>query len=308
VIVATRESELPALEMLHDRGRQNGVACEIIDAARLHDLEPHAAGIRAIHVPEAGIVDFRQVCTRLAARIVEGGQSQIICSARVTGLGRSGQGVVVRSAAGDFEVGQVVNCAGLQSDRVAALSGQRSPARIVPFRGEYYELLPEVHGLVNNLIYPVPDPAFPFLGVHFTRMIGGSVECGPNAVLALGREAYGKFDVDSRDLFETLTYPGFVRLVAKHFRVGAGEVWRSVSKRAFVKALQRLVPEIRREHLVPAPAGIRAQAVTPDGELVDDFLIVENETALSVCNAPSPAATASLNIGRVVAERLLGRL
>jgi L-2-hydroxyglutarate oxidase len=188
------------------------------------------------------------------------------------------------------------------------MAGERPPVRIIPFRGEYYQLLPDAYHLVRDLIYPVPDPAYPFLGVHFTRMIGGSIECGPNAVLALGREAYGKFDTNLWDLAQTLVYPGFVRLAAKHWRMGIGEAWRSLSKRAFVTALQRLVPDIRSEHLVPAPSGIRAQAVAVDGRLVDDFLVVETDSILNVYNAPSPAATASLNIGKLIVDRLTSRL
>jgi len=295
VIVATSEAELPALQLIFERGKQNGVRCEIIDQQRLHELEPHAAGIRAIHVSEAGIVDYRQVCKRLSELVAAAGDNRLLFSTRVTGLKRHGDRIVVETSGGEFDVRHVVNCAGLQSDRVAGMTGQRPPVRIVPFRGEYYELLPDAHALVRNLIYPVPDPAFPFLGVHFTRMIGGSVECGPNAVLALGREAYGKFDVNLWDLVQTLAYPGFARLAAKHWRMGLGETWRSLSKRAFVTALQRLVPDIRGEHLVPAPSGIRAQAVAVDGKLVDDFLVVEAQSVLNVCNAPSPAATASLN-------------
>ena len=308
VIVAVSESQLPSLQRIYERGQKNGVHCELIDAERLRQLEPHAAGIRAIHVPEAGIVDYRQVCQRLAQRVLEAGDHSIVYSAGVGRLETGGPRTVLHTPTGQFEVHQVVNCAGLQSDRVARRAGQRPPLRIVPFRGEYYRLVPSAYQLIRHLIYPVPDPAYPFLGVHFTRMIDGAYECGPNAVLALGREAYGKLDFDLRDLFESLTYPGFLRLAAHHWRIGAGEIWRSLSKRAFVTALQRLVPEIRTEDLKPAPAGIRAQAVAPDGALIDDFMIVEDESVLSVCNAPSPAATASLNIGRLIVDKLSTRL
>jgi L-2-hydroxyglutarate oxidase len=201
-----------------------------------------------------------------------------------------------------------VNCAGLQSDRVTRLAGGQPRARIVPFRGEYFELVPQRRHLCSNLIYPVPDPAFPFLGVHFTRRIGGGVECGPNAVLALAREGYTKGTVNLSDLWETLTYGGFLRLARKHWRTGAGEMWRSISKRAFTRALQRLLPEIKERDLEPAPAGVRAQAVAPDGSMVDDFLIVEDDRAVHVNNAPSPAATAALEIGRLVAEKVVARL
>jgi L-2-hydroxyglutarate oxidase len=215
---------------------------------------------------------------------------------------------VVHSRAGDFLARHVVNCAGLHSDRVTALTGQVPAVRIVPFKGEYYSLVEAARHLVKNLIYPVPDPRFPFLGVHFTRGIDGSMECGPNAVLALGREAYDRFSLDPADLAETLGYPGFLRLARKFWRVGAAEMWRSLSKRAFVRALGRLVPAIQAPDLVRVPAGIRAQAVAPDGSLVDDFLFQDQEWATNVCNAPSPAATASLEIGSLIAERVLGRL
>jgi len=307
VVVALSAEELPALQMIFDRGQANGVQCTMIDVPRLKALEPHAAGIRAIHVPETGIVDYRAVCDRLAKKIREAGDNEIVFSARVGAMERREGRMILATGAGDFVARYVVNCAGLHSDRVAALSGVRPGVKIVPFRGEYYELTPEARSLVKNLIYPVPNPAFPFLGVHFTRMIDGSVECGPNAVFALGREAYRKTDVDLRDLFESLTYSGFIRLAAKYWRIGSGEIWRSISKRAFVRALQRLVPEIRSEHLHPAPAGIRAQAIAPDGAMVDDFMIQETDIVVNVCNAPSPAATASLNIGALIRDRLAKR-
>jgi (S)-2-hydroxyglutarate dehydrogenase len=212
--------------------------------------------------------------------------------------------VVLSTTAGDLETLMVVNCAGLQCDRVTTMSGEQPAAKIVPFRGEYFALKPDAHHLCKNLIYPVPDPNFPFLGVHFTRMIDQSVECGPNAVLAFAREGYKKTDLNIADLAESLTYPGFLRMAAKYWRMGMGEMWRSVSKRAFVKALKRLLPEIEADHLEPAPAGVRAQAVSRDGSLVDDFLIQEADRVINVGNAPSPAATASLNIGKLIAERL----
>jgi L-2-hydroxyglutarate oxidase len=307
VIVAIGESDLPALERIYERGQANGVACEVIGPERLKELEPHAAGIKAIHVPEAGIVDYKQVCHRLAERIREAG-GQVLTSATATKIERKGDRVVVTTAAGEVEAAQLVNCAGLHSDRVTALGGQTPDAKIIPFRGEYFELKPEAERLCKNLIYPVPDPAFPFLGVHFTRMIHGGVECGPNAVLAFAREGYRKTDVNLSDLAETLGYSGFRKLAAKYWKTGLGEIWRSASKTAFVKALSRLVPEIRAEDLKPAPAGIRAQAVTPDGAMVDDFLIQEADRIVNVNNAPSPAATASLNIGKTIVERLVPRL
>jgi len=307
VIVAVDRTELPALEGIYDRGQRNGVQCEMIGTERLAELEPYAAGVRAIHVPEAGIVDYRQVCDRLAD-VVREHDGQIITGARVWAIEHAGDRVVLRSGAGEFSATTAVNCAGLYCDRITRLSGQRPQARIVPFRGEYYELKPEAHRYCNNLIYPVPNPRFPFLGVHFTRTIDGGVECGPNAVLAFAREGYRKRDVNLRDLFESLTYPGFLRVGLKYWRVGAGEMWRSISKAAFVRALKRLLPEIRSEHLASAPAGVRAQAIAPDGTMVDDFLIQETERVVNVCNAPSPAATASLNIGKLVVQKLASRL
>jgi L-2-hydroxyglutarate oxidase len=216
--------------------------------------------------------------------------------------------VVLTSGAGEVEASQVVNCAGLHCDRVTAMSGQAPDAKIIPFRGEYFELTPDAAHLCKNLIYPVPDPNFPFLGVHFTRMIEGGVECGPNAVLAFAREGYHKTDFSLADMAETLGYPGFRKMAAKYWKTGLGEIWRSMSKTAFVKALKRLVPDIQAEHLHAAPAGIRAQAVMPDGSMVDDFLIQEADRVINVNNAPSPAATASLNIGKTIVERLIPRL
>lgn len=307
VIVATDESELPALERIAERAIANGITCRRLGAVELREVEPYAAGVAALYVPDAGIVDYPAVCERLAARLRRDGGS-ILTGARVTAIEERAGRVVVQSTAGDVEAHLAVNCAGLHSDRIAGLAGVRPPARIVPFRGEYFELTPEAHHLCRNLIYPVPDPRFPFLGVHFTRMIAGGVECGPNAVLALAREGYTWRDVNMRDLLDSLTYPGFWRLAANHWEAGAGEIVRSLSRDAFVRALQRLVPAIEARHLVPAPAGVRAQALAPDGSLVDDFLIVEHGRMLHVLNAPSPAATSSLAIGEEVVERLSRRM
>ena len=303
VIVATNEAELPALERILERGQANGVQCAMIDKEHLAELEPATAGVKAIHVPEAGIVNYKQVCQRLAARIEEQG-GQIITNARVNAMHERAGEIVLDTRAGEWGVQYVVNCAGLHSDRVTAMSGHRPDVKIVPFRGEYFELKPQAEHLCRNLIYPVPDPSFPFLGVHFTRMIEGGVECGPNAVLAFAREGYLKSDLNIKDLMETLTYPGFIRLAAKYWRTGFGEMWRSVNKGAFVRALQHLVPAISADDLVTAPAGIRAQAIAPDGGMVDDFLIQESERIVNVCNAPSPGATASLNIGRLIVDKL----
>jgi L-2-hydroxyglutarate oxidase len=303
VIVAIDESEFPALDRIYERGQANGVGCEVIGIERLKELEPHAAGIKAIHVPSAGIVDYRQV-TEQMAKIVRTNGGEILNNARVTKIVENSHGMVVESTAGEVEAKLVVTCAGLYSDRVTRMSGQKPPAQIVPFRGEYFELKPEVRHLCRTLIYPVPNPDFPFLGVHFTRMVRGGVECGPNAVLAFAREGYHKTDINLRDLFESLTYPGFLKLAMRNWKTGMGEMWRSFSKRAFVKALQRLLPEIRSEHLVAVPAGVRAQALLNDGSLAEDFLIQESDRVVNVCNAPSPAATASLNVGRLIVERL----
>ncbi len=307
VIVAVSENDLPALDRIFERGQANGVQVSLLDRAGLAELEPHAQGIRAIHVPEAGIVDFPGVCRSLAEELRKA-QAQIVTSARVTAMHRDTGRVRLVTAAGEFSAAQVINCAGLQCDRVTAMSGQRPAAKIVPFRGEYFELKPEARHLCRNLIYPTPDPAFPFLGVHFTRMIEGGVECGPNAVLAWAREGYRKTDVNLRDLAESLTYPGFLRLAAKYWRTGMGEMWRSLSKRAFVRALQRLVPEIRVEHLITAPAGVRAQALLRDGSMVDDFLIQDHDRVINVENAPTPAATATLEIGRAIVDLVAPRL
>ena len=305
VIVAISEAELPALETIYQRGRTNGVSCEMINSEKLHELEPHVAGIKAVHVPEAGIVDYGLVCKRFAKHLQNNEDNQIHCSTKVIGI-RYSENIVIETEKGEFEGRFLVNCAGLYSDKITAMT-QPPESKIIPFRGEYYEVRPEKHHLCRNLIYPVPDPSFPFLGVHFTRMINGSLECGPNAVLAFAREGYTRSTVNFLELAEVLSYPGFIKLAAKYWRAGAGEMWRSFSKVAFVRALQRLIPEISADDLETAPAGIRAQAVLSNGKLVDDFLIQENKNIINVCNAPSPAATSSLNIGKhivdIVAER-----
>lgn len=303
VIVATAESQFETLANIYKRGCENGVSCEVIDRDRLVEIEPHTAGLKAIHVPEAGIVDYPGMCEKLAGLLRQHG-AEIRTGTTVRQIKQSTDAVEIITDAKTIIATQAVNCAGLHSDRIAKLSGQQMREQIVPFRGEYYVLKPDAEHLCQTLIYPVPDPEFPFLGVHFTRMIEGGVECGPNAVLALAREGYNWWTISPKDLFEALTYSGFLRLAAKYWKVGMGEVWRSLSKGAFVRALQRLVPEIRKEHLIAAPAGVRAQALAPEGKLVDDFLILRKDRVLNVCNAPSPAATASLNIGRHIAGEL----
>lgn len=303
VIVAVDERELPALENIFRRGQANGVACEMIGPERLAELESYARGVRAIHVPETGIVNYGEVCNRLADRVIEAG-GRIVTGAKVSTVRLVGSELVFGTGIGEFTAAHGVNCAGLYCDRVAAIAGALPSVKIVPFRGEYFELKPGATHLVNNLIYPTPDPSFPFLGVHFTRMIGGGVECGPNAVLAFGREAYSRWQASPRELMETLTFGGFRSLATKYWKTGVGEMWRSFSRAAFVRALQRLVPEVRSEHLEIAPAGVRAQAVGKDGKLVDDFLVEQTERFLHVLNAPSPAATASLNIGDLLVDRL----
>ena len=303
VIVAVDDSEVPAMEKIYERGQANGVTCEIIGPERLKEIEPYAAGVKAIYVPESGIVNYAQVSRRMAELIEQHG-GKVHKGTRVTGLSNHSDAITVQSTQGDFQADWVVNCGGLQSDRVAKMSGVKPDAKIVPFRGEFYELKKEAYHLCNHLIYPVPDPSFPFLGVHFTRMIDGSVECGPNAVLAFAREGYRKLDINLFDLCESLTYSGFRKLAWKYWKVGMGEMWRSFSKRAFVKALQRLLPAIESKHLVPARAGVRAQALSPDGNMVDDFLIQKNERVVNVCNAPSPGATSSLNIGTLIADEI----
>jgi L-2-hydroxyglutarate oxidase LhgO len=278
VIVAVDPGELPRLDELQRRSAANGVAAERIGPERLREIEPEACGLAALHVPGTGIADYAAVCRALAASV------EVRRGARI-------------SSARELRADWIVNCAGLHSDRVAR-AGRR--LRIVPFRGEYYTL--RRASLVRGLIYPVPDPAFPFLGVHFTRMAGGGVEAGPNAVLALSREGYRWRDVRVRDLLETLAYSGFHRLAARHWKMGLKEVWRSFSKRAFLRSLQRLVPAVREEDLAQCGSGVRAQALEPDGTLVDDFRIERRLGEIHVLNAPSPAATASLAIGARIAK------
>lgn len=306
VIVAVDERERPGLHAIYERGLQNRITCERIGPERLRELEPHAAGVEAIYVPEAGIVDYGGVSRKLAERVEERGHA-VATRAGVHGLTQHPDYVTLTTAIGDVQARYVVNCAGLYADYVARMSGQDPQVRIVPFRGEYYRLRPEAEHLCRTLIYPVPDPAFPFLGVHFTRMVLGGVECGPNAVLAFAREGYTFGEVNLRELSDALSFGGFRKMARRHWKKGLYEMWRSLRKPAFVRTLQRLVPEVRPDDLEPAPAGVRAQAITPDGDLVDDFLIQETERIVNVCNAASPAATASLNVGQVIVRHLAVR-
>lgn len=308
VIVATSDEELPRLQALEERAAANGLpGVTRLDPPALHELEPEAAGLAALHVPETGIIDYVAVSRQLRT-LVEAAGGVVATGRRVMRL-EDGDGVRIVSAGRErYDTRFFINCAGQYSDRVARLDHLAPALRITPFRGEYFAFRPGAPRLVRNLVYPVPDPAFPFLGVHFTRMIHGGVECGPNAVLALGREAYSHWSFNLSDTLDTLGYPGFRRLAAVHWKTGLGEWRRSFSKRAFVRALQKLVPRVRADMLEPRAAGIRAQALRPDGSLVDDFAFVEGERSLHVLNAPSPAATASLAIGQEIAERALARV
>ncbi|MBW7908975.1 MAG: L-2-hydroxyglutarate oxidase [Kiritimatiellae bacterium] len=308
VVVAVDAREIPALEELERRGLANGLAgIRRVGAEELKELEPQATGVAALAVPQTGIVNYTDV-SRAYVRLIQDAQGEVRTQCRATAVRRDGRGLVVETQRGAVRADLLINCGGLQSDRIARMCGVEPGVQIIPFRGEYYELVREQRGLVRNLIYPVPDARFPFLGVHFTRMIGGGVEAGPNAVLAFRREGYHRLDFSLRDSVEMATFGGFWRMASRYWRTGAGEFHRSFSKSAFVTALQRLMPAIRAEHLVPAGAGVRAQAVGADGKLIDDFRIVEAERMVHVLNAPSPAATSSLSIGHTVAEMALKHL
>ncbi|MBI4636539.1 MAG: L-2-hydroxyglutarate oxidase [Candidatus Rokubacteria bacterium] len=301
VIVATRPDELPRLQTLYERGLANGVAgLTLIEPARLRDLEPHAAALRAIHSPGTAIVDYTEVAAALA-RDLAGRGVTIETEARVTAIARARDGVEVRTPRLAVSARRLVNCAGLYADTIARLAGTPPDVRIIPFRGEYHMLRPDRRQLVRGLIYPVPDPEFPFLGVHFTRTVHGEVEAGPNAVLAFAREGYRFWQIHPGELAAALAYRGFWAMTRRYWRTGTYEMYRSLSRAAFVRALQRLVPEVRAEDVTPGGAGVRAQAVSPDGSLVDDFRIVAAPDAIHVLNAPSPAATASLAIGGHIA-------
>jgi (S)-2-hydroxyglutarate dehydrogenase len=302
VVVATDPSELPALDELERRGHANGLqGVRRLGPEGIREYEPHASGIAGLLVPETGIVDYKQVAQVYADLVrKEGGEIQT--GTHVHGCRRYADELVLETSRGAVHCRSLVNCAGLHADDVARLCGVDPQLQIIPFRGEYYELAPERRFLVKNLIYPVPDPRFPFLGVHFTRMIHGGVEAGPNAVLAFKREGYRWEDVSAKDTLKMLSYPGFWKMVSKYWKTGLGEMYRSISREAFVKALQKLVPEVRLQDVHPAGSGVRAQAVATDGSLVDDFRIVETERMVHVLNAPSPGATASISIGKTIAE------
>jgi L-2-hydroxyglutarate oxidase len=309
VVVATSPYEVPRLEELERRGRANGLeGARRIPIEELREREPHAAGVAALFVAETGIVDYREVTGAYAREITRRG-GRICTGARAIGIRRQGsESIVVQSTAGDFEARVLVACAGLASDRVARMAGVDVDVAIVPFRGEYWMLRPERAHLVRSLIYPVPDPGFPFLGVHFTRRIGGGVEAGPNAVLALAREGYTRTSFAARDAWEIARWPGFWRMARRHWRAGLAEQWRSLSKAAFARACAALVPEVTEDDLSPGGAGVRAQALARSGLLVDDFAIAEAERMVHVLNAPSPAATASLAIGEEIAARAVAWL
>jgi L-2-hydroxyglutarate oxidase len=307
VIVATSMAELRQLEALYQRGLDNGLKVSRLDGDGVRDYEPHVQAVAGIHVPTTGIVDYKAVACKLAELIkARGGILKL--NTPVTDIAARQNTVVIQSHQAEFEARLAINCTGLHSDRMAKLAGANPQVKIVPFRGEYYELVPDKRHLVKGLIYPVPNPDFPFLGVHLTRMIDGSVHAGPNAVLGLKREGYSKFDVSLRDLAEVLSYSGFWELALANWREGGKEVVRSWHKGTFVRSLQALIPELTPADVVPSHAGVRAQALRPDGALVDDFLIVEHHHMLHVCNAPSPAATAALEIGQHIASRTTERL
>jgi len=308
VVVATNQEEMPRLEELHRRGISNGLQnLEIIGPQRLKEIEPHAIGVKGLYVPETGIVDYRKVAQAYAHKVRDA-NGDIRLSQRVVGILDRPNEVVLQTSGGDYRTKYLINCCGLHSDIVAKMmggasaNGNEEEHRIIPFRGEYYKIAPERQFLVRNLIYPVPDPTFPFLGVHFTRMAKGGFEAGPNAVFAYAREGYRHTDINLGDLWRTVSFKGFWAMTGKYWQTGFGELYRSLSKSAFVHALQKLLPEIRESDLVPGGAGVRAQAVSASGALVDDFVIKQSRNTIHVLNAPSPGATASLAIGQSIAD------
>jgi L-2-hydroxyglutarate oxidase len=307
VVVATSEEELPLLDNLFVRGQQNGLAnLRKLSQGELKEIEPHVNGIKGIFVPQTGIVDYKLVALKYGELLMALG-AEIKLNEKVVSITTINNKSTVVTEKSSYTAKLVINCAGLYSDKVTSMTREKVNYKIIPFRGEYFKLKKEKEYLVKNLIYPVPDPNFPFLGVHFTRMAKGGVEAGPNAVLAFRREGYKKSDINLAELAETLAWPGFQKVAAKYWKTGFGEMYRSFSKAAFTKALQKLLPEIKEEDLVEGGAGVRAQACDRDGGLVDDFLILEEANVINVCNAPSPAATSSLAIGETVAALALKR-
>jgi L-2-hydroxyglutarate oxidase LhgO len=307
VIVATAESELSQLNELYRRGNANGLkGLRVLTQDEIREIEPYATGVGGIHVPSTGIVDYAKVAEKYAELIVSRGGA-IHLSHEVTSLIRSSGNTVVETTRGPIQTKLVINCAGLQSDRISRMANAKLDLTIVPFRGEYYEIVPAKHHYLKGLLYPVPDPQFPFLGVHFTRRMGGGVEAGPNAVLAMKREGYLKSSFDFGDVFEYAMFPGFWTMTARHWRMSMGEYHRSWSKAAFVRALQRLMPELAREDLVPGASGVRAQALDISGKLIDDFHFAYTDGMVHVCNVPSPAATASLAIGKYIVDTVVQR-
>lgn len=308
IVVATEEKELPLLDNLYQRGQQNGLAgLRMLRAEELREYEPHVKGVAGFFVPQTGIVDYKVVAEKYGEQIrLLGGE--IVLGEKVIKVVTSGQQVTVETTKATYSSRLLINCGGLYSDKIARLASENIDVKIIPFRGEYYKLRPEREHLVKNLIYPVPDPNFPFLGVHFTRMMRGGVEAGPNAVLAFSREGYRKTDINIAELTETLRWPGFQKVASRYWKTGLGEMYRSFSKTAFTKALQKLIPDIRENDLIEGGAGVRAQACDRTGGLVDDFLIYEEEKVVNVCNAPSPAATSSLSIGESVAAIAVKKL
>ncbi len=303
VIVATAPEEIEQLHKIYERGVANQVKCKRITHDELKELEPHCNGLEAIHVPECGIVDYKAVCKKIVSKILNHGNCDVFFNCEVKNIVKEKELLVVTSKK-DLRAKYIVNCAGLYSDKLGAMTlGKKMPIQIIPFKGEYYELVSNKH-LCKNLIYPVPNLKYPFLGVHFTRMTSGKIECGPNAILAFGREAYSNWNIQFRELFEALFYKGFLKLAFEHGPVGLRELWRSFNKATFVKDLQQLIPEVRTEDLSLAPCGIRAQAIRPDGKLEDDFLVVQDENIIHVLNAPSPAATSSFQIAKEILRRI----
>ena len=308
VITAVSEEQIPYLNKLFERGMDNGLEnLKLLSGEELKEIEPHVSGVAGIFVPQTGIIDYLEVAKKYAEIAVSKG-AEICFNETVNDIKILNEDCEVITSGKSYKTNFVVSCAGLQSDRIAKLTHPDLPVRIIPFRGEYYKIKENKRGLVKNLIYPVPDPAFPFLGVHFTRMINGEVEAGPNAVLSFKREGYTKTSFDMKDTFETFTWPGFLKVAGKFMKTGLGEFYRSYSKAAFVKALQRLIPEINGDDLEPGGAGVRAQACDKHGGLLDDFYIVEDKKIIHVCNAPSPAATSSLAIGEYISDKILNRI